>query len=195
MSGVQSFLFWFPGPGARGSRLVGLWVTKTGSCQGYHDGTLRYGWLRVARTTQQNNGYAVLVGVVAVGPAPRLYGLRVVVHQASCCSVCCERWVLDKQKGSTDRTSSARAGSVKTEGAGRWTQHGTNVAKWEAGKANGPWEDAGPTQRARAGPGSTGRVLVGKGPLAGFRYQDARAGRRGWTLVLPSLEFVSVADA
>lgn len=35
---------------------------------------------------------------------------------------------------------------------------------------------------------------VGKGPLAGFRYQDGRAGRRGWTLVLPSLEFVSVAD-
>lgn len=65
MSGVQSSLFWFPGPGARGSRLVGLWVTEMESCQGYHDGSLRCGWLAASclnNATEQR----MVVGVVPV---------------------------------------------------------------------------------------------------------------------------------
>lgn len=65
---------------------------------------------------------------------------------------------------------------------------GGRKSKWAM---EGCWSHtagAGWTRLNRPGAG-------GKGPLAGFRYQDARAGRRGWTLVLPSLEFVSVADA
>lgn len=46
---------------------VGLWVRKTGSCQGCHDGTLQVDWLRVARTAQQNKGHAVLVACRACG--------------------------------------------------------------------------------------------------------------------------------
>lgn len=52
-----------------------------------------------------------------------------------------------------------------------------------------------PHSGPRAGPRSIGRVLGGKDPLAALRYQDARAGRRGLHLALPSLEFVSVAGA
>ena len=158
MSGVRSFLFWFPGPGARGSRSVGLWVTKTGSCQGYHDGTPRYGWLRVAGTTQQNNEHAVpaLVETVPVSVDLSSRGASGVVLLSSVAAVVAgPSWLCS---GSTETGRPRRGRGVSgQEGAGRWTGHGTNVAKWEAGKANGCWgcwshtADAG-WRAGRAGP-------------------------------------------
>lgn len=191
MSGVQSSLLPFPGPGARGSRLVALWVTEMESCQGYHDGTVKYGWL-AASCSNNAAEQRMLVGVVPVEPVPdrvSIVGRRASINRRAAQGSAA--WLLVPfgcPVGSTDRTSSARAGSGRTEKAGRWTEHGTKVAKWEAGKANGPWEGcwSHPQSGPRAGPRSIGRVLGGKGPLPGLRYQDARAGRRGCTLLCPA---------
>lgn len=199
MSDVQSSLLSFPGPGARGSRSVALWVTEMESCQGYHDGPVRYGWL-AASCLNNAAEQRMLVGVVPVDPGP--VRVSIVSRRASMN----RRAAQDPAAvfllvpfgcpvGSTDRTSSARAGSGRTEKAGRWTEHGTNVAKWEAGKANGPWRDAGPTQRT-AGWTTLNRPGLGWQGSPGGPSLPRCARRAAWLhLALPSLEFVSVAGA
>lgn len=195
MSGAQSSLLSFPGPGARGSRLVALWVTEMESCQGYHGGTLRYGSL-AASCLNNAAEQRMPVDVVPVEPFPdrvSIVSRRASMKRRACCSGLCGGlcWSLGSPAGSTDRTSSARAGRGRAEKAGRWTEHGTNVAKWEAGKANGPWRDAGPTQRTAGWTTLNRPGLGGQGSPAG-----RCACRAAWLhLALPSLEFVSVADA
>lgn len=199
MSDVQSSLLSFPGPGARGSRSVALWVTEMESCQGYHDGPVRYGWL-AASCLNNAAEQRMLVGVVPVDPGPCscLDCKSSCINEPSCCSGSCGGFLLVPfgcPVCSTDRTSSARAGSGRTEKAGRWTEHGTNVAKWEAGKANGPWRDAGPTQRT-AGWTTLNRPGLGWQGSPGGPSLPRCARRAAWLhLALPSLEFVSVAGA
>lgn len=210
MSGVQSSLFWFPGPGGRGSRLVGLWVRKTGSCQGYHDGTLRDDWLRVARTTQQSNGHAAAVvgwtclwglgGCVSIpsiasrrahNRCASQYVVIVIVVVVVVVAVVAGPVLVVRQHRQT-RASSARAGSVKDRGswsvdAARYKCREVGGRKSRMGHGEGCWSHRADRGLDLAQPAV---CLVDRGPLAGARYQDGRAGP--WCA--PSLEFVSVGD-
>lgn len=202
MSGVQSSLFWFPGPGARGSRLVGLWVTEMESCQGYHDGSLRCGWLAASylnNATEQR----MVVGVVPVETV-RLSRcesrLQVVVgaHRLSrppCCSGCwgggCWCSLGCPMAAQTGRPRRGRevAGQRRLVGGRSTVQR---VAKWEAGKANGPWREGCWSHTADRGLDHTqiGRVLGAGVPCREFATQmrvQAGAGRRGCTLVSAQL--------
>lgn len=124
---------------------VALWVTEMESCQGYHDGTVKYGWL-AASCLNNAAEQRMLAGVVPVEPVQVRVSIlsrrasinrraapdsaAAVVAGAFGCPVAAQ----------TGRPRRGRGVSGRTEKAGRWTEHGTNVAKWEAGKANGPWE-------------------------------------------------------
>lgn len=206
MSGEQSSLLSFPGPGARGSRLVALWVTEMESCQGYHDGAVKYGWL-AASCLNNAAEQRMLVGVV---PVP----VVLVEPVPDRVSVVSRRASIDR--GAAQDSAAVGAGpflgvqwqhrqDVLGEGGewqdkrrlvgGRSTVQMSRSGRPE--KQMGHGRDArfrlrlrlGPTERTagwttlnRPGLGSLG----GKDPLPGLRYQDGRAGRRGCTLLCPA---------
>lgn len=190
MSDVQSSLLWFPGPGARGSRSVALWVTEMESCQGYHDGPVRYGWL-AASCLNNAAEQRMLVGVVPVDPGP--VRVSIVSRRASmnrraaqdsaavfCWSPLDVQWAAQTGR---PRRGRGVAGQRKLVG-GRSTVQMSRSGRPEKQMGHGGM--LVPHSGPRAGPRSIGRVLGGKDALAGLRYQDARAGRRGCTLLWPA---------
>lgn len=141
MSGAQSSLLSFPGPGARGSRLVALWVTEMESCQGYHGGTLRYGWL-AASCLDNAAEQRMPVDVVPVEPFPdrvSVVSRRASMKRRACCSGLCGGlcWSLGSPVGSTDRTSSARAGRGRTRES--WSVDGARYKCREVGGRKSKW--------------------------------------------------------
>lgn len=189
MSGAQSSLLSFPGPGARGSRLVALWVTEMESCQGYHDGALRCGWL-AASCLNNAAEQRMPVDVVPVEPFPDR--VSVVSRRASMsrraaqdCAAGFAGPLVVQWAAQTGRPRRGRgeAGQRKLVG-GRSTVQMSRSGRPEKQMGHGGMLD--PHSGPRAGPRSIGRVLGGKDPLPALRYQDARAGRRGCTLLCPA---------